>query len=181
MLHLALATAIVLYSSRSSYLIPTGLLSPPMEPTFMLDSFPKVTNSLRGSPVRPLISSLDRLILLLYMLSRFVNDLTHPRVFLSLRSTDFRLQVYDMTSPPAKYIKPRRNPRRTGRTSLFDDQDRDHESTLKVLKTIRGHPGRWTITDSHLSPDNERQDFNCRTNVVILNNAIKDDLFIHCE
>ncbi|KAI9570371.1 WD40 repeat-like protein [Boletus coccyginus] len=78
---------------------------------------------------------------------------------------DFRLQVYDMTSPPTKYSKPRQNPRRTGRTSLFDDQNREHESTLKVLKTIRGHPGRWTITDSHLSPDNERQDFNCRTNV----------------
>lgn len=84
-----------------------------------------------------------------------------------------------MTSAPAKYINPRRNPRR--RTSLFDDHDRDHESTLKVLKTIQGHPGRWTITDSHLSPDNERQAFNYRTKVEILNNTIQDDLFIYCE
>ncbi|KAF8560152.1 WD40 repeat-like protein [Imleria badia] len=72
---------------------------------------------------------------------------------------DYRLHVYDMTSPPTKYIKPWRNPRRG--TSALDDHDRDHESTLKVLKTIQGHPGRWTITDSHLSPDNERQGFNC--------------------
>lgn len=32
----------------------------------------------------------------------------------------------------------------------------DHQTTLKVHKTINGMPGRWTITDSHLSPDNER-------------------------
>ncbi|KAH0838129.1 WD40-repeat-containing domain protein [Lanmaoa asiatica] len=68
---------------------------------------------------------------------------------------DFRLHVYDMTSPPAKDSKPQRNPRHG--TSFFDNPDRDHESTLKILKTIQGHTGRWTITDSHLSPDNERQ------------------------
>ncbi|KAF8846158.1 WD40 repeat-like protein [Paxillus ammoniavirescens] len=65
---------------------------------------------------------------------------------------DFRLHVYDMTSPPAKYIKRPQNLHQGA--ALLDD--RDHESTLKVLKTIQGHPGRWTITDSHLSPDNER-------------------------
>ena len=27
---------------------------------------------------------------------------------------------------------------------------------MKVIKVIRGSPGGWTITDAHLSPDNER-------------------------
>ena len=27
---------------------------------------------------------------------------------------------------------------------------------MKVIKVIQGAPGGWTITDAHLSPDNER-------------------------
>lgn len=68
---------------------------------------------------------------------------------------DFRLHIYDMTSPPLPYTKRPRNTRRSA-TGVWDDSDRDHETTLKILNTIQGHPGRWTITDSHLSPDNER-------------------------
>ncbi|KAG6380983.1 WD40-repeat-containing domain protein [Boletus reticuloceps] len=83
---------------------------------------------------------------------------------------DFRLHVYDMTSPPAKYIKPWRNPQR--RTTLPIDHDRDHESTLKVLKIIQGHPGRWTITDSHLSPDNERMIYSSISPTVYITNTL---------
>ncbi|KAF8445715.1 WD40 repeat-like protein [Boletus edulis BED1] len=83
---------------------------------------------------------------------------------------DFRLHVYDMTSPPAKYIKPWRNPQR--RTTLPSDHDRDHESTLKVLKVIQGHPGRWTITDSHLSPDNERMIYSSISPTVYMTNTL---------
>lgn len=68
---------------------------------------------------------------------------------------DFRLHIYDMTSPPSPYMKRPRNLRRSA-TGVWDDSDRDHDTTLKVLKTIQGCTGRWTITDSHLSPDNER-------------------------
>ncbi|KAG1757821.1 WD40-repeat-containing domain protein [Suillus lakei] len=71
-------------------------------------------------------------------------------------SKDFRLHIYDMTSPPSPYMKRQRNPRRSA-TGVWDDSDRDHDTTLKILKTIQGCTGRWTITDSHLSPDNERQ------------------------
>ncbi|TFY70898.1 hypothetical protein EVG20_g2103 [Dentipellis fragilis] len=59
---------------------------------------------------------------------------------------DFRLHVYDMTAPLQRTRVP--EARRYRRS--------DHETTMKVMKTIVGHPGRWTITDSHLSPDNER-------------------------
>lgn len=30
------------------------------------------------------------------------------------------------------------------------------QTTLRVKKSVQGHPGRWTITDANLSPDNER-------------------------
>ena len=31
-----------------------------------------------------------------------------------------------------------------------------HKSNMKVIKSIQGHHGQWTITDSHLSPNNEK-------------------------
>ncbi|KAF9245903.1 WD40 repeat-like protein [Melanogaster broomeanus] len=85
----------------------------------------------------------------------YVGQYSKDSSFYYTCSQDFRLHVYDMTSPPAKYVKRSRNVLRG--TTLYDESEHDHESTLKVLKTIQGHPGRWTITDSHLSPDNERQ------------------------
>ncbi|KIJ65056.1 hypothetical protein HYDPIDRAFT_88817 [Hydnomerulius pinastri MD-312] len=81
---------------------------------------------------------------------------------------DFRLHVYDMTSPPVKHAK---RPRNLRRGAAIED-DRDHESTLKVLKTIQGHPGRWTITDSHLSPDNERMIYSSISPTVYMTNTL---------
>ena len=54
------------------------------------------------------------------------------------------MHIYDMTQPPVPY-KPIRSMR------YYDD-----ETTMKEIKTVIGHEGWWTITDSHLSPDNER-------------------------
>lgn len=51
---------------------------------------------------------------------------------------DFHLHLYDMKAPIRKKTR----------------TDGDHQSTLKHNKTIRAAPGGWTITDSHLSPDN---------------------------
>jgi len=69
---------------------------------------------------------------------------------------DFRLHIYDMTSPPLPHIKRPGNMRRSA-IGVWDDIEHDHETTLKVLKTVQGCHGSWTITDSHLSPDNERR------------------------
>lgn len=58
---------------------------------------------------------------------------------------DFRLHIYDTTSPPLM-----------NGNEVEAHSDGDHETTMKTLKTIQGTTGNWTITDSHLSPDNER-------------------------
>lgn len=83
----------------------------------------------------------------------YVGQFSRDSSFYYTCSQDFRLHVYDMAAPPLKRTRRRRTMRSA--TSNWNDNDHD-ESTLKVLKTIQGHRGRWTITDSHLSPDNER-------------------------
>ncbi len=57
---------------------------------------------------------------------------------------DFRLHVYDTTAPL-----------KHGRAHRRESSD-GHSTTMEVIKTIQAGPGRWTITDSHLSPDNQR-------------------------
>jgi len=64
---------------------------------------------------------------------------------------DFRLHIYDMTAPPSNTTPVRRQTERLSRRSASDEP-----TTLKVIKVIRGVSGGWTITDAHLSPDNER-------------------------
>lgn len=64
---------------------------------------------------------------------------------------DFRLHIYDMTAPPSSPTPVRRPTERPSRRLV------SHEpTTLKVMKVIKGVSGGWTITDAHLSPDNER-------------------------
>jgi len=60
---------------------------------------------------------------------------------------DWRLHVYDTKAP---FTTLERRP--LGRNAHYTD----HETTMKTLKTVDAVPGSWTITDSHLSPDNER-------------------------
>lgn len=57
---------------------------------------------------------------------------------------DFRMHVYDTTRPITQ--PPRQSLRSLG----------THTTTMHVAKTIDGVGDGWTITDSHLSPDNER-------------------------
>lgn len=84
---------------------------------------------------------------------------------------DFRLHIYDMTSPPSPYMKRQRNLRRSA-TGVWDDSDRNHDTTLKILKTIQGCTGRWTITDSHLSPDNERMIYSSISPIVYMTSTL---------
>lgn len=67
-------------------------------------------------------------------------------------NVDFRLRVYDMTAPSS------RTPSRGSVSTYNPDNDYGQESKMKLRNSIQGHEGGWTITDSHLSPDNERRD-----------------------
>jgi DDB1- and CUL4-associated factor 11 len=55
---------------------------------------------------------------------------------------DFNLNVYNTTVPPSR--------------DRIDLTNQHHRTSMETMKTINGVSGRWTITDSHLSPDNER-------------------------
>ena len=46
------------------------------------------------------------------------------------------------------------------------------DSTMKIIKSIQGHSGRWTITDSHLSPDNERMVYSSMTPTVYMTSTL---------
>ncbi|OCB87134.1 WD40 repeat-like protein [Sanghuangporus baumii] len=60
---------------------------------------------------------------------------------------DFNLHIYDTTAP--------REPD-TYQGHVYYDSHMNHKTTMKVHKSIQGIPEGWTITDSHLSPDNDR-------------------------
>ncbi|KAG9011627.1 hypothetical protein FRB93_002688 [Tulasnella sp. JGI-2019a] len=73
---------------------------------------------------------------------------------------DFRLHVYDTSSPPASL-------------SMFRPQsqwDGAHSTTMKVQSTIHGMPGQWTITDSHLNADNSALIYSSLTPTVYMTN-----------
>lgn len=94
-----------------------------------------------------------RLVVLLYMLSGYVTHSPKSRIRSPppFAPADFRMHIYDMTHPPIPYKRSRAQTRDRNRHGFVDD-----ETTMKETKTVVGHEGWWTITDSHLSPDNER-------------------------
>lgn len=63
-------------------------------------------------------------------------------------STDFKLHIFDMRAPP---VSPP-----TSTSSGRNLSDSGLTTRMPLRKVIQGHPGRWTITDANLSPDNER-------------------------
>ncbi|KAI6161431.1 WD40 repeat-like protein [Pisolithus thermaeus] len=101
----------------------------------------------------------------------YVGQFSKDSSFYYTCSQNFHLYVYDMTAPPSSYTGQRRGARRPV-TSHWDTNDRDHETTLKVLKTIEGRQGSWTITDSHLSPNNERIIYSSITPIVYMTTTL---------
>ncbi|KAJ6611484.1 WD40-repeat-containing domain protein [Mycena sp. CBHHK59/15] len=61
-------------------------------------------------------------------------------------SQDFRLNIFDTTVPAVPRVPGIRQ----------NDPDASLKTNMKVINSIQAHPGRWTITDANLSPDNER-------------------------
>ncbi|KAH9486363.1 LEC14B-like protein [Psilocybe cubensis] len=63
-------------------------------------------------------------------------------------SDDFKLHIFDMRAPPLTHSTPGPSSRSMSDSGLT--------TRMPLRKVIQGHPGRWTITDANLSPDNER-------------------------
>ncbi|TDL28344.1 WD40 repeat-like protein [Rickenella mellea] len=84
---------------------------------------------------------------------------------------DFKLHIYDMTSSPS--LKTAESIRQRRLTSSHGPSD--HDTTMKVMKIIQGVHGQWTITDSHLSPNNERMIYSSITSTVYMTNIHEED------
>lgn len=110
------------------------------------------TLQVRTRPRLYMLSALPvllRLFFLLHVLQRWFSFFpldSYPTTIL-----DFRLHIYDMTAPLSKPTQVLRPTERPSRRSEYDEP-----TTLNIIKVIQGLSGGWTITDSHLSPDNER-------------------------
>jgi WD repeat-containing protein 23 len=70
-----------------------------------------------------------------------------------IKSLDFRLFVYDTTAPLRTYTPRPQRPRL--RAHYYQEED-GHSTTMPTLKSTALIHGNWTITDTHLSPDNQR-------------------------
>ncbi|KZT55525.1 WD40 repeat-like protein [Calocera cornea HHB12733] len=82
-------------------------------------------------------------------------------------SQDFMLHVYDTTAPPSAQIQRPPYPQQRYRRWGVDDSE-DHQTTMKTVKSMRGNPGSWTITDVDLSPDNERMIYSSITSTIYM-------------
>ena len=67
--------------------------------------------------------------------------------FKIINPLDFKLHIFDMRAPLQE------NTIDSSRRFLTDGE---LVTRIPVRKVIQGQPGRWTITDANLSPDNER-------------------------
>ncbi|PBL00697.1 WD40 repeat-like protein [Armillaria gallica] len=79
-------------------------------------------------------------------------------------SQDFRLYIYDSSSPP---FSPEDRQAALSDTSV--------QTTMNVRRRILGHPGRWTITDANLSPDNQRMIYSSLTSTVYMTSTVDNN------
>lgn len=126
----------------------------------------------RGRNIRPtykedlatdVIPNTDGTTVASYYANAYVGQYSSDSSFYYTCVRDFRLHIYDTTAPitptnPSARISRIRNGILT----------QDHETSMKIIKTIRAHPGGWTITDSHLSPDNQRMIYASVSNIVYM-------------
>ncbi|GJE85863.1 WD40 repeat-like protein [Phanerochaete sordida] len=126
----------------------------------------------RGSRLRPphredfatdIIPNTDGTAVASYYANAYVGQYSSDSSFYYTCVRDFRLHVYDTTAPTMPRTPTARASRL--RAGLLTH---DHDSSMKVIKTIHAQPGGWTITDSHLSPDNQRMIYASVSNVVYM-------------
>jgi WD repeat-containing protein 23 len=78
---------------------------------------------------------------------------------------DFKLHIFDMRAPLKENIVDSSRPFLTAG---------DLVTRMPLRKVIQGHPGRWTITDANLSPDNQRMIYSSITPIVYITSTTPD-------
>ncbi|KAJ3489586.1 hypothetical protein NLI96_g2008 [Meripilus lineatus] len=96
-----------------------------------------------------------------YSANAYVGQYSSDSSFYYTCVRDFRLHVYDTTVPlaipsPGKPLH----------------SHHGHETSMKIIKTIQAQADRWTITDSHLSPDNQRMIYATVSNCVYMTSTL---------
>ncbi|KAH9944278.1 WD40 repeat-like protein [Epithele typhae] len=89
-----------------------------------------------------------------YDSNAYVGQYSSDSTFYYTCGRSFKIHVYDTTKPL-----------RTDLRQVRGSRD-GHATSMEVIKTVNAVPGGWTITDSHLSPDNQRMIYASVTNVV---------------
>lgn len=110
---------------------------------------------------RRLIPNTDGTVVASYGSNAYSGQYSADSSFYYTCCQDWLLHVYD-TKAPLESVHDSGRPRQR----IMDDHD--HESTMKTIKTVQAVPGSWTITDSHLSPDNERLIYSSITSTVYM-------------
>ncbi|CAL1693996.1 unnamed protein product [Somion occarium] len=123
----------------------------------------------RGSRLRPvyredvaseMIPNSNGVAVARYSANAYVGQYSSDSSFYYTCVRDFRLHIYDTTAPvePTDDASARRSP--------------GHLTTMKVIKDIQAHADNWTITDSHLSPDNQRMIYATVSNNVYMTSTL---------
>ncbi|KAJ3557114.1 hypothetical protein NM688_g1646 [Phlebia brevispora] len=137
---------------------------------FLLSSRSKVRPPQREDIACDVIPNSDGTAVANYYANAYVGQFSSDSSFYYTCVRDFQLHVYDMTAP---IVPVRPSDRRTRQRGRLWEQD--HDTSMKVIKTIRAHPGGWTITDSHLSPDNQRMIYASVSNIVFMASTLDSD------
>ncbi|THH33102.1 hypothetical protein EUX98_g1080 [Antrodiella citrinella] len=125
----------------------------------------------RGAQVRPvprediasdIVPNSDGTAVASYQANAYVGQYSSDSSFYYTCVRDFMLHIYDTTQPIA--------PNTPGGISRF--RDTGHETSMKLIKSIRAYADRWTITDSHLSPDNQRMIYATVSNNVYMTSTL---------
>ncbi|KAL4241704.1 DDB1- and CUL4-associated factor [Abortiporus biennis] len=127
----------------------------------------------RGTRVRPtsrediasdIVPNSDGVAVASYQSNAYVGQYSSDSSFYYTCVRDFRLHVYDTTAP----IEP---PRPNPHVPSYN-RDLSHQTSMKLIKTIHASADRWTITDSHLSPDNQRMIYATVSNNVYMTSTL---------
>ncbi|KAH8099280.1 WD40 repeat-like protein [Cristinia sonorae] len=97
-----------------------------------------------------------------YQANAYVGQYSSDSSFYYTCVRDFRLHIYDTTSAV--------DPAAPGGISRY--RETGHETSMKLIKSIRASADRWTITDSHLSPDNQRMIYATVSNNVYMTSTL---------